>query len=88
MVLETYEHISPLYKYLSLFQRKGGDDDEDEDGEDGGDSPKGDEELGSDLDDDSEDDEPDTEHIILCQYEKVCSAPVVSIFLSPPGYKS
>lgn len=45
------------------------EDDEFDDDDDDDDEAKGDEELNSDLDE--SDEEPDTEHIVLCQYEKV-----------------
>jgi len=48
----------------------GGDDDDEEEGGAAEASPKDDEELDSDLDDE-DDTEPETENFILCQYEKV-----------------
>jgi transcription initiation factor TFIIA large subunit len=52
-------------------QRQHADDAEAEgDGDDGDGDGEGDEELHSDLDD-PDDEEPDTEHIVLCQFEKV-----------------
>eukprot|EP01113_Clastostelium_recurvatum_P036638 TRINITY_DN5262_c0_g1_i1.p1 TRINITY_DN5262_c0_g1~~TRINITY_DN5262_c0_g1_i1.p1 ORF type:complete len:326 (-),score=86.92 TRINITY_DN5262_c0_g1_i1:35-1012(-) len=54
----------------SIPQLDGNSDDEDDDDDDEA-NKAGDEELGSDLDDDDEDAEPETEHLVLCQFEKV-----------------
>lgn len=57
----------------NLPQYDGGDDDDDDDGDDDLGIKKendGDEDLGSDLDDE-EGEEPDTDNIALCQFEKV-----------------
>eukprot|EP00026_Physarum_polycephalum_P011474 Phypoly_transcript_11704.p1 GENE.Phypoly_transcript_11704~~Phypoly_transcript_11704.p1 ORF type:complete len:322 (+),score=68.43 Phypoly_transcript_11704:47-1012(+) len=56
-------------QFDGLGDKKEKDEDDDDDEEEG--SPKGDEELGSDLDDEDDQDEPDTDYIVLCQYEKV-----------------
>ncbi|KAJ3036582.1 hypothetical protein HDV00_002542 [Rhizophlyctis rosea] len=54
-------------KKTKIPQHDGADDDDDDDDDD-----EVAEEIGSDLDDDEEDDEEaETEHLILCQYEKV-----------------
>jgi len=57
-------------QFDGLGDKKVEKEEDDEDDEEA-DSPKGDEELGSDLDDDDDEEEPDTDYIVLCQYEKV-----------------
>jgi len=60
-----------IRKRIKAISQVDGNSDDDEVDEDGDDKPKDDdEELGSDLDDEDEA-EPDTDHLVLCQFEKV-----------------